>query len=746
MDEKQGIIEAEVRHFSTYGVDDHVIEAGEDGFSGLNSVLYSGSASYRFPMPLVQRPAGFGPGLALNYNSRRRDQQQNFGSNGSLLGWGWRLDGLDSIGWVASDIYKLSLGGATYTVKKTASYGWYAQEAPELKITRASSAQDAAWYVYAPDGTRYDFTATNTAWRCNTTTNPETLEQLAKTFVLTAVTGPADAGDGSFDYSMNIAYTTAKRSVNVFCDGQDNGRSYTYQTRPTQITYTGLGGGYGARVDFIYASQGDYPKACTSGSCSNITGDHIYYYTRKLDKIEVWVQVGGAWTKARTYDFTSSVQDGRLVLDSVQVIGKGDAASLPAITFEYTKESTCSNSADSRLRLIRNGQGAKAYLNYEFGAAVYENGAWAWNMYRLTWLNPQNGFGGERPRNIWYSSWDADAGGHQLTIVTYWGNGNSSDGDERRSQHDFCHPLTFSYCPNNMPNDKGHYGREFQTVVKNPVDGKIAYRTWRKFQRPPLPTGGDQQYEHVRFVLSERTEYAYDAQGNSQTVFHQRLAYELDHQGNWQYGNVTHIRDYNGSYQLIRTTERKYYPGTNVHNRVAEEWVWEGDVGGACKGYTRYFYDNASSVTSPPSKGLLTKVEGAKTWCSSSGGDFITMQKRGYENTWDNLAWQEDGLGRRTTFSYDANFHTYLTQTANPLGHTVSQTYDYVLGLPLTVTDANNLTTSFTYDALAHETHPHARLRDQRVELIEIRDVREIGNNHINGRGGTISKLPLHSV
>ena len=703
VDEKQGVIEAEVWHFSVYGVTGRVIEPKPDEFSGLNSDLYTGSLSYRFPMPLVQRPAGFGPGLALNYNSRRRDQQQNFGSNGSLVGWGWRLDGLDTIEWVGGEEYKLSLGEATYTVKRTAAFVWYAQEAPELKITRANSNQDARWHVYTPDGTRYEFIATNTLRRCNRTTTPETLEELAKTFVLTSVTGPADAFD--FDYSMNITYTTATRQVNVYCNGQNHNLNYIYQTWPTQITYNGLGNGYNARVDFFYTSRTDYPKECDSLNCNGITNDHIYYYTQMLDKIEVWVQDNFVWTKARTYDFTSSVQDGRLVLDSVRVIGKGDAASLPAVTFEYTNESTCRLDTSCRLRLIRNGQGAEVYLNYEYGGSVYQNGQLEWSMYRVTWLDPQNGFGGTRPRSIWYSSsWDARAGGHNLTIVTYWGAGNGSDGDERRTQHDFCHPLTTAYCPNPIPNDTGHYGQEFQTVVRNPADqNRIAYRTWRTFARPPLPTGVDQAFEHVRFVLKERREYVYTATGNEVLAFRQRLDYELGHQGGWQHGNVTHIRDYNGSNQLIRTRERKYYPGTNVRNRVAEEWLWEGDVGGVCRGYTRYFYDNAPAVTTPPGKGLLTEVQAAKTSCNSGDGDFITLQKMDYEPTWDNLSWQEDGLGQRTNFTYDSHFHTYLIHTTNPLSHTVSQTYDYVLGLPLEVTDANNVTTIMTYDALGRK-------------------------------------------
>ena len=62
----------------------------------------------------------------------------------------------------------------------------------------------------------------------------------------------------------------------------------------------------------------------------------------------------------------------------------------------------------------------------------------------------------------------------------------------------------------------------------------------------------------------------------------------------------TRIREYAsaGASTPYRTTERWYYPRDDANgyvvNRVAQEKLWEGDVQAACRGQTRWIYDNAS--------------------------------------------------------------------------------------------------------------------------------------------------------
>lgn len=56
-----------------------------------------------------------------------------------------------------------------------------------------------------------------------------------------------------------------------------------------------------------------------------------------------------------------------------------------------------------------------------------------------------------------------------------------------------------------------------------------------------------------------------------------------------------------------------------------------------------------------------------------------------------------------STKIYDSQGRFQLSQT-NALGHTSSATYDPVLGLPLTITDANGRTTTFEYDGFGRKT------------------------------------------
>ena len=98
-DEATGAIQTQTTVMGVYAVssDPPQYAAPRDPFSGLEADLFTGAVTYNYPLPLFARPGGFGPGLALSYNSRRRDVHQDFGSSGSLLGWGWELEGIPSI-------------------------------------------------------------------------------------------------------------------------------------------------------------------------------------------------------------------------------------------------------------------------------------------------------------------------------------------------------------------------------------------------------------------------------------------------------------------------------------------------------------------------------------------------------------------------------------------------------------------------------------------------------------------------
>ena len=213
----------------------------------------------------------------------------------------------------------------------------------------------------------------------------------------------------------------------------------------------------------------------------------------------------------------------------------------------------------------------------------------------------------------------------------------------------------------------------------------------------------------MQYRLSTKTDRVYGADGNSsnpQIARYIKYFYDLDRQGGQQYGNVTRIEEYlGGTSNLIRTTERRFYPSANIRNRLAEEWVWAGVMGSTCAAYKRFYYDDASSHTTAPVRGQLTKTTAAKTSCDATSGDFVTLQTMTYDSTWRNLLTVKDALNHGITYTYENDFHTFVSAETNTLNHTTTTTYnasdvvERARGLPYRITDPDAQQTMFAYDA-----------------------------------------------
>ncbi|MBI4698549.1 MAG: RHS repeat protein [Nitrospirae bacterium] len=86
---------------------------------------------------------------------------------------------------------------------------------------------------------------------------------------------------------------------------------------------------------------------------------------------------------------------------------------------------------------------------------------------------------------------------------------------------------------------------------------------------------------------------------------------------------------------------------------------------------------------------LFTKTE----WLNGGTNPVTTYTYDPYGD----VATIKDARNYTTTISYDSTY-TYPVQMTNPLGHAVSKAYDARFGKPLTETDQNNNTTTYTYD------------------------------------------------
>ncbi|MCW5852069.1 MAG: RHS repeat protein, partial [Anaerolineae bacterium] len=401
------------------------------------------------------------------------------------------------------------------------------------------------------------------------------------------------------------------------------------------------------------------------------------------------------------------------MLNSIQVLGKQGAALLPVTTFSYIRSPGCDVGNNCQLRFIDSGQGGKAELLYNDGTNVPD--APFRLISRIITDTVTNSYVQEE---YWRANWDDQSGGFGFTMVTHVGD-RSTTSDDVQDKHWF-HNQAGDF----LTTEKGAWGLEKQTetVGVNPARG-YTY-AWRTFAQPPLPAGAT--YSDVRWVLTEEEQHVYNQYGTVRSrISKTRYEYSLDHQGGIQAGNLTRRQELDGLDTLLRSTERWYYPclgcngGRYIANRVAEEMVL--DANNTCKSYQRFFYDSTTlgtggaiqdsagrTHTSPPDRGLLTRIEAAKTSCTGGAnrsGDLVLVSRSQYEPTWHNLTRSEDGLGRGTNYSYDAVFHVQVATTTNQAGQQTvtdygSDTFQWAFGLPYKVRDANLQDTFFTYDAL----------------------------------------------
>jgi YD repeat-containing protein len=104
----------------------------------------------------------------------------------------------------------------------------------------------------------------------------------------------------------------------------------------------------------------------------------------------------------------------------------------------------------------------------------------------------------------------------------------------------------------------------------------------------------------------------------------------------------------------------------------------------------RYCYDNLSLGS--VDKGNNTKIE---KWATST--TYVNTQK--LFNVYGLVTRDTDERGKQTNYVYDS-FMLYVATATNPLGQSTNAYYDYSLGRPKQIIDANNLRTQTDYDAL----------------------------------------------
>ncbi len=181
-------------------------------------------------------------------------------------------------------------------------------------------------------------------------------------------------------------------------------------------------------------------------------------------------------------------------------------------------------------------------------------------------------------------------------------------------------------------------------------------------------------------------------------------------------GNVKEILEYGFNQAVRRRTTLDYlhetysaYAGLNITDRVTQTLVYDGNPG-TLVAKTVTGYDAPGLVAAPnairhaSSRGTLWLTRGLPTtvtrWYDLQGDLSITSTTT-YDECGNPTA-VTDPLGYRTETAYwspaSGDSYAFPLQVWNHLDHVTSATYSYTSGAVLTRTDANNRTTSMSYD------------------------------------------------
>lgn len=112
------------------------------------------------------------------------------------------------------------------------------------------------------------------------------------------------------------------------------------------------------------------------------------------------------------------------------------------------------------------------------------------------------------------------------------------------------------------------------------------------------------------------------------------------------------------------------------------------------------YYDGATTASTPPTRGLVTRTDVLKDWVSSAPV-YLTTDTKSYDAN-GRVTSETDVRGNATTTAYATNSGGQLVTTTmtNALGWVTTATADPATGLPVQSTDQNGRVTTEGYDAL----------------------------------------------
>jgi RHS repeat-associated protein len=189
-----------------------------------------------------------------------------------------------------------------------------------------------------------------------------------------------------------------------------------------------------------------------------------------------------------------------------------------------------------------------------------------------------------------------------------------------------------------------------------------------------------------------------------------------------------------GKWRDYRFNQTRYFPNTGATYLVGlpgidTQWKCpDNSFDGACStnypfpnvpplgqllSQTPYIYDSNASYSTPPTQGKLSWKRVLLSHPNPNYSDPRYLDQHYVYDAWGNrtsvITYNSEGTSaafasanpQTATTNFETVYHTYVESEVNAVSHTTSYTYDYDLGLPLTMTGPNGPDTTVTvsYDS-----------------------------------------------
>ncbi len=737
-------ITAELTHFSTWGAgigpSFPINDASALFYNEAYPSLFTGRSAYSIPIWTPGGRNGMQPNLALSYSSGTAD-----GVLGNIqapwVGMGWNVDSVEiarkitnggcspcgSGSYGYKNEFLLLFNGTGYELKPdgTTPGRFHTEEESFLYIQRHNdnlgnntpAAQNRTgewWEVVEKDGTRWRL-----GWKENS-------EQLA---AMKGYPGPSwtstYTGWGALGYGGDAWHVTASRwRADQAIDTFDNAMTFTYYEQHRLVAGTNVNYDRASYLDTIkytaystgasidYSKQGYsvvFARESRSGG-QELPGnneDWDNWEDDRLDRIEVKYGEAVVRTYDLGYEVRSYSDDGTTwkttVLTSMGIIGAGGTAG-PTITFSYVDKNNrancgtgCVEWAYPRLNQVINGWGGSANFNYANDGRPNTS----WYNWRVTSLLTADGVSaGPMKTTFAYSSpcYDDDSAGWcnasnigslvgygQTTVTNKDFNGTTTLGIQVHKFH---------------TTSKKKSGREYEAQYQNALSA-ILSKTITTYTTVTAGLPID-----VYFTYASRVERYLDGSATPTSA----AGYQYD---TTTTGNLILKKEFIGaSATPYRQTAYEYVANTDpavwILDKVARQ-ILQDSIGTSLS-TQEYGYDGqlpgAGGTSLTQGKLTLSRIVNAAqtmdtTYVYDTYGNIV--EKRLFKS-YGVVGSVPSGAYLSYLTSYDTAWQTYTVSSDPPLIPATTTGYDFGLGLPVTVTDPNNATTTTAYDGLGRVT------------------------------------------